>query len=323
MKKLAITLVCMVTLFCCATPAFAADDLAAVTFQMATVPEELSGRSIVATIGTGPSDANAVTVILNSLNQYRETVEVQPGQYYCNAAVQYDPTGDYPLTEENGTELLDAEPGGAYTLTYEVSTESWFESVTGQGRFYTTAPMEQAPNDYDAAQQAQIAAYLTAPEGFDRHTVVYLENLYTGTVYPLDLYAANLLAAVSMDATSGKYAFVGGAVSGDAEHRFSFSYEGKTQTTEGGVNFHITVVDTQNPERTLTTPSRDQNEAVQQAETFNAEPTPAPTPDQTPVPAGTEVVAEPRKAGILSVFLDALPVAAVAAFLLWRRKQGR
>lgn len=312
-----------VMLFFCATPAFAADNLAAVTFQMASVPDELSGRSIVATIGTGPSDANAVTVILNSLNQYREMVEVQPGQYYCTAAVQYDPTGDYPLTEENGTEMLNTKPGGAYTLTYEVSIESWFESVTGQGRFYTTVPVEQAPNDYDTAQKAQIAAYLTAPEGFDRHTVVYLENLYTGTVHPLDLYAANLLAAVNMDATAGKYAFVGGAVSGDAEHRFSFSCEGKTQTTEGGVNFHITVVDTQNPERTLTTPSRDQNEAVQQAETFNAEPTPAPTPDQTPVPAGTEVVAEPRKAGILSVFLDALPVAAVAAFLLWRRKQGR
>lgn len=237
--------------------------------------------------------------------------------------LQYDPTGDYPLIEENSTELLDAEPGGAYTLTYAVGTGSWFESVTGQGRFYTTAPMEQAPDGYDTAQQVQIAAYLTTPEGFDRHTVVYLENLYTGTVYTLDLYAANLLAAVDMNATAGKYAFVGGAVSGDAEHRFSFSCEGETQTTEGGVNFHITVVDTQNPERTLTTPSRDGNETVQQAEAFNTEPTPAPTPNQTPVPAGTESAAEHRQPRILSAVLDVLPLAALAAFLLWRRKRGR
>lgn len=91
MKKLAITLVCMAALLCCATPAFAAADLVTVTFQMTSVPEELSGRSIVATIGTGPSDANAVTVILNSLNQYRETVEVQPGRYYCTAACSTTP----------------------------------------------------------------------------------------------------------------------------------------------------------------------------------------------------------------------------------------
>ena len=117
--------------------------------------------------------------------------------------------------------------------------------------------------------------------------------------------------------------FVGGAVSGDAEHRFSFSCEDETQTTEGGVNFHITVLDSQNPERALTTPSRDENETVQQAKAFNTEPTPAPTPVQTPVPAGTEVVAEPRQPGILTVILDVLPVAAVATFLLWRRKRSR
>lgn len=304
-------------------PVFAAEEYAKVTFYAADLPQALSGRSIVGTIGTGPSDASTVTVILSELNQYTQTVQVQPGTYYCTAAVQYDPSGDYPLTEENGISQITATPGAEYVLTYTVGTESWFESVTGQQRFCTPLPTEPPPEDFDTTAPAQLGAYLTAPQGFDRHTVVYLENLYTGKAYPLDLYGDNLLSAVNTDAESGKYSFVGGTVSGDTAGRYSFSCEGESQLAEDGVNFHITILDTTNRECVYFTPSREENETVQEATAYNAAPTTAPQAESQTATGETATIEPAPHGNGLSAWLDLLPVLGIGIFLFWRWKKQR
>lgn len=315
--------VCAAIVLCCAAPVYAVPEMAAVTFCMVDIPLSLEGRTVIATIGTGPSDANSKTVLLNELNHYRQTIEVTPGTYYCNAAVQYDPTGNYPLIEENSVIQIVAAPGGEYTLTYKTGEENWFELVTGHKRYYSAEPKEETPEGYDTTEQAQIGAYLTAPEGFDRHVMVFLQNLYTGSIYGIDLYRANLLASVITNADAGKYTYLNGFVTGDEDDRFSFTCEDGALMTENGVNFHITVVDTKYPERKLTTPSRDGNETVQEAAAYNSETNEsAESESQSTALAVAEPQLSPASNGLLA-FLDLVPFVVIGLFFLWRWKKRR
>lgn len=147
-----------------------ADDDAQVTVSVQNLPQELQERSVLVTLGTGPSDTDAVLVTLDGLNNYTQTVTLAPAEYYCTAALQYDTLGEYPLTEINKTTFFQAESGVNIELIYELSGKSWYEETTGQERYYTSLPQEQTPADYEP-QTVQLGAYCTAPVGFSQHVI--------------------------------------------------------------------------------------------------------------------------------------------------------
>ena len=223
-------------LLCTATKVYA-EDAATVTVAVNDLPQKLQNRTVIVTLGNGPSDTESTVIVLDGLNNYTATVTVAPSEYYCAAAVQYDALGDYPLQEINQTTFLQAEGGNQYDLIYTLAGSSWYESVTGQQRHYTLQPLETPPENYEP-KPAQVGAYLTAPVGFSQHVIVYLQNLYTDDVYDLELYESNWLAAVEPNALSGKYAFLSACVVGDAENRYQFSCEQNELSTETGAYFH-------------------------------------------------------------------------------------
>lgn len=320
MKKL---LVILLGFILCTTTKVYAEDAATVTVTVKDLPQKLQNRTVIVTLGNGPSDTESTIVILGGLNNYTETVTVAPSEYYCAAAVQYDALGDYSLQEINQTTFLQAEGGNHYDLIYTLVGSSWYESVTGQQRHYTLQPLETPPENYEP-EPAQVGAYLTAPIGFSQHVIVYLQNLYTDDVYDLELYESNGLAAVEPNALSGKYAFLSAYVVGDAENRYQFRCEQNELSTENGVDFHLTVTDTANPDREMNTPSRDQNVTVQEANSFNNRNTDAP---QQPT-AEPEIVSQPvkqqkKQLDLLSLLLDFMPVVFVGVVLFAVRRKRR
>ena len=320
MKKL---LVILLGFILCTTTKVYAEDAATVTVTVKDLPQKLQNRTVIVTLGNGPSDTESTIVILGGLNNYTETVTIAPSEYYCAAAVQYDALGDYSLQEINQTTFLQAEGGNHYDLIYTLVGSSWYESVTGQQRHYTLQPLETPPENYEP-EPAQVGAYLTAPIGFSQHVIVYLQNLYTDDVYDLELYESNGLAAVEPNALSGKYAFLPAYVVGDAENRYQFRCEQNELSTENGVDFHLTVTDTANPDREMNTPSRDQNVTVQEANSFNNRNTDAP---QQPT-AEPEIVSQPvkqqkKQLDLLSLLLDFMPVVFVGVVLFAVRRKRR
>ena len=320
MKKL---LVILLGFILCTTTKVYAEDAATVTVTVKDLPQKLQNRTVIVTLGNGPSDTESTIVILGGLNNYTETVTIAPSEYYCAAAVQYDALGDYSLQEINQTTYLQAEGGNHYDLIYTLVGSSWYESVTGQQRHYTLQPLETPPENYEP-EPAQVGAYLTAPIGFSQHVIVYLQNLYTDDVYDLELYESNGLAAVEPNALSGKYAFLSAYVVGDAENRYQFRCEQNELSTENGVDFHLTVTDTANPDREMNTPSRDQNVTVQEANSFNNRNTDAP---QQPT-AEPEIVSQPvkqqkKQLDLLSLLLDFMPVVFVGVVLFAVRRKRR
>lgn len=312
MKKL---LVILLGFILCTTTKVYAEDAATVTVTVKDLPQKLQNRTVIVTLGNGPSDTESTIVILGGLNNYTETVTIAPSEYYCAAAVQYDALGDYSLQEINQTTFLQAEGGNHYDLIYTLVGSSWYESVTGQQRHYTLQPLETPPENYEP-EPAQVGAYLTAPIGFSQHVIVYLQNLYTDDVYDLELYESNGLAAVEPNALSGKYAFLSAYVVGDAENRYQFRCEQNELSTENGVDFHLTVTDTANPDREMNTPSRDQNSTVQAANSFNNRNTDAPQqPTAVPEIASQPVKQQKKQLDQFSLLLDFMPVVLVGAVL--------
>lgn len=309
-------------LLCTATKVYAADT-ATVTVTVKDLPSKLQNRTVIVTLGNGPSDTESTVIVLDGLNNYTETVTIAPSEYYCAAAVQYDALGDYPLQEINQTTFLQVEDGNHYNLIYTLAGSSWYESVTGQQRHYTLLPLEVPPKNYEPGP-AQMGAYLTAPVGFFQHVIVYLQNLYTDNVYELDLYESNELAAVEPNALSGKYAFLSAYVVGDAENRYQFNCEQNELFTETGADFHLTVTDTANPEREMSTPSRDQNVTVQAANTFNNRDAAASEqPTVEPEVVSQPVKQQEKQLNLLSLLLDFIPVVLVGVVLLAVRGKHR
>lgn len=294
-----------------------------VTVSLVDIPAELQERSVLITLGSGPNDTDAVLVTLNGLNQYSQIVTLPEGTYYCNAAVQYDALNDWPLREVDGTTFLQVEADGQYELQYEFAGESWFTKVTGQTRYYTPLPLRQPPADHQPTT-AQISAYLTAPAGFSQHCIVYLQNLYSGTVYALDVYESNQLAAVCTEADSGLYAFLSARVVGDAAERYQFECEQKELNTDDGASFHLTVADTKNPDTKLCAPSRDKNAAVQRAAAYNAPAAAVSSAAPTSEPTSSQPVQQSQKpANSFLDVLDFLPIVFIGAGLFWFRQKNR
>lgn len=322
MKRVLTILLFVPFVMALAPPCHAAEN-GEVAVSLVDVPAELQERSVLVTLGSDPNDTDAVLVTLNGLNQYSQTVTLPEGTYYCNAAVQYDALNDWPLREVDGTTFLQIEAGGQYELQYEFAGESWFTEVTGQTRYYTPLPLRQPPADY-LPEAAQISAYLTAPVGFSQHCVVYLQNLYSGTVYALDVYESNQLAAVCTAADSGLYAFLSARVVGDAAGRYQFECEQEELNTDDGAIFHLTVTDTKNPDADLSTPSRDENVIVQRAAAYNKPSVVAPSATPTPELASSQPVQQSQKpANPFWNVLDFLPIIFIGAGLFWFRQKNR
>lgn len=262
------------------TPVFAAAPTAQIIFVVDNPPAAIQNRTLLATAGAGPGDL-AVQATLSALNDYTATVKVEPGTYYCNAAVQYDYAGDYPVTEQDDICEVMLQPGDAVTLHYTVWTTGYYKTVTGTDRHAAGLERVDPPIGFDTAATTQIGVYLTAPQGFDRHVMVDLGNQYTGDCYTLDVYASNKLTAYEPAATAGQYQFLVARVVGDEAGRYSFSCEQEViSTDQGAAAFHLTVTDTENPDRELTTPKNEPSSSVLQ--------------DETPEPAATPEPAEPE-----------------------------
>lgn len=320
MKKLLVILLGLI--LCTATKVYA-EDSATVTVTAKDLPQKLQNRTVIVTLGNSPSDTESTVIVLDGLNNYTETVTLTPSEYYCAVAVQYDALDDYPLQEINQTTFLEVEAGNRYDLIYTLAGGSWYENVTGQQRHYTLLPLETPPKSYEPGS-AQIGAYLTAPVGFSQHVIVYLQNLYTDNVYELDLYESNELAAVETNALSGKYAFLSAYVVGDAATRYKFDCEQNELFTEIGADFHLTVTDTENPEREMSTPSRDQNSTVQAANSFNNKNTDAPQqPTTEPKTVSQPVKQQEKQLDLLSLLLDFMPVVLVGVVLFAVRSKHR
>lgn len=294
-----------------------------IAVSLVDVPAELQERSVLITLGNCPNDTDAVLVTLNGLNLYSQTVTLPEGTYYCNAAMQYDALNDWPLREVDGTTFLQIEAGCQYVLQYAFTGESWFTEVTGQTRYYTQLPLRQPPADYQPTT-AQVSAYLTAPVGFSQHCIVYLQNLYSGTVCALDVYESNQLAAVCTEADSGLYTFLSARVAGDAAERYQFECEQKELNTDDGASFHLTVTDTKNPDADLRTPSRDENATVQRAVAYNAPSAATPSATSAPEPTSSQPVQQSKKsANPFWNVLDFLPIVFIGVGLFWFRRKNR
>ena len=295
----------LLLLFCFwGTPVLAAAPAAQITFVVDSPPAAIQDRTLLATAGAGPGDLAAQTT-LSALNDYTATVEVEPGTYYCHAAVQYDYAGDYPVTEQDDICEVMLQPGDTVTLHYTVWTTGYYKTVTGTDRHAAGLERVDPPIGFDAATTAQIGVYLTAPQGFDRHVMVDLGNQYTGDCYTLDVYASNKLTAYEPAATAGQYQFLVARVIGDEAGRYSFSCEQEViSTDQGAAAFHLTVTDTENPDRELTTPKNEPSSSVLQDET--------PEPTATPEPAEPETTQQASFLGwlIKQIILLALIVLA-------------
>lgn len=57
-----------------------ADDTAQVTISVRNLPQELQNRSVLVTIGSGPSDTDATLITLDGLNNYIQTVTLAPAE---------------------------------------------------------------------------------------------------------------------------------------------------------------------------------------------------------------------------------------------------
>lgn len=317
-KFLAIAVAMLLSIFL--VPRAYADSTAQVTVSVRNLPQELQGRSVSVTIGTGPSDTEAVLITLDGLNNYTQTVSLAPAEYYCTAALQYDTLGEYPLEEVNKTTFFQAEPDENIALIFEPTGGSWYAETTGQQRYYTLLPQESPPTDY-VQQTAQVSAYCTAPVGFSQHVIAYLENLYTGDVAELNIYPANKLTAVLTNAVSGKYAFLSAHVAGDTAGRYEIESEQGTLTTEDGADFHLTITDTQRPEKESATVSRDENETVQAAAAFNAEETSRTEPEAPMESISQPVVTSTAGGNPAAIFLEIIPILLVGVCLFWLHRR--
>ena len=321
--KRVLTILLLVQFIMVLAPSCHAAGNGEVTVSLVDVPSELQERSVMVTLGSSPNDTDAFLVMLNGLNQYNQTVTLSEGTYYCNAAVQYDALNDWPLREVDDITFLQVEADGQYALQYEYAGESWFTEVTGQTRYYTPLPLCQPPANY-LPEAAQISAYLTAPAGFSQHCIVYLQNLYSGTVYALDVYESNQLAAVCTEADSGLYAFLSARVVGDAAERYQFECEKIELNTDDDASFHLTVTDMRNPDAELCTLSRDENATVQRAATYNAPAAAAPSATPTPEPISSQPVQQSKKsANLFWNVMDFLPIVFIGAGLFWFRQKNR
>lgn len=82
-------------LLCTATKVYA-EDTATVTVAVKDLPQKLQNRTVIVTLGNGPSDTESTVIVLDGLNNYTETVTVVPSEYYCALLCSMMPWGIIP-----------------------------------------------------------------------------------------------------------------------------------------------------------------------------------------------------------------------------------
>lgn len=301
-----------------------------IVFCVASMPEDALSRTVRATIAYGPADETLAAVKLNGMNSFVDSVELEPHSYFCSYGLTNDPAMDYPVeARSDDMYTIDVTPGSCKVVCLDVSGESLYEQITGKKRYYTTENTISAEDGFDVNATGQIGCYLTVPETFGDTVVVYVENLFTGTVKELDLYDSNNYSAYAADVAQGRYKVVGTRVLSEGDNRFVVECEQETITTNDTEGFHLTVYDSDHPDAKMVTPSRDNNSIAQEAERVNSansektEATLEPTIEPTPAPEQVEEPAKGINIGtIIAIAICALVgVSAAVIGYLWYKNQ--
>ena len=101
-------------LLCTATKVYA-EDASTVTVAVKDFPQKLQNRTVIVTLGNGPSDTESTVIVLDGLNNYTATVTVAPSEYYFAAAVQYDALEDYPCRKSTKRHFCEQKAGTTTT----------------------------------------------------------------------------------------------------------------------------------------------------------------------------------------------------------------
>lgn len=300
-----------------------------IVFCVASMPEDALNRTVRARVAYGPADETLAAVNLSGMNSFVGSVELEPHSYFCSYYVTNDPAMDYPVeARSDDMYTIDVTPGSCKVVYLDVSGVSFYEQITGKNRNYDKAETIETEDGFDTNATGQIGCYLTVPETFGDTVVVYVENLFTGTVKELDLYSSNKYSAYASDVQQGRYKVVGTKVLAEGDNRFTVECEQETITTNETEGFHLTVYDSSHPDAAMVTPSRDSNAIVQQAQAINKgkeETTATPEPTQEPTPE-PEQVEEPVgiNLGLLVAIIIVVIVigSAIVVGYFWYRNQN-
>lgn len=256
-----------------------------IVFVVKTMPEDALNRTVRATVAYGPADETLKTAKMSGLNSFVDSVEIEPGEYFCSYGLTNDYAMDYPVSARDDMYTIQVEAGSCTVVQLDVSGESYYEQITGKNRFYTNVDTIPVEDGFDTNAQGQIGCYLTVPSTFGDTCEVYVENLFTGVVTKMDLYSSNKYTAYNTTVKQGRYKVVGTRVLAEGENRFNIVCEQNTITTNETEGFHLTVYDSEHPDAEMVTPSRDSNSVVKRAEEINkenAEPEATPEPTEAP-----------------------------------------
>lgn len=306
-----------------------------IVFMVASMPEDALNRSVKGYVSYGPADEILKSCLMNGTNGFISSVEVEPGSYYCTSEVTNDPAMDYPVEARDDMYTIDVTAGSSTIIYLDVSAESFIEQLLGKPRFYTEVDTIPVQDGYDVTKTGQIGCYLTVPETFGGTVIIYVENLFTGDVKELDLYATNDFAIAVPNVTEGIYQIVGSRVladNNDDESRFEVTAENEQVSTKDTTGFHVTITDKENPDAVMVTPSRDNNQIVQKAEQINNEtaenaveatPTPTVTPTATPVPEVAENQSTFNIGAVVAIVIILLVFGGAGVFMyFWHKNQN-
>ena len=250
---------------------------AAVVFHVTSLPENFDS-GVKCQVAYSPSRNYGKPVTLSKLNEWTQAVEIPAGEnLYWNCTVVNDFTQDYPVSLSIGSIYKYNEaksrgdqkgliPGEVIVVNIDISNVSAFEQMTGENRYYDKEEVIQAPDGVDITQKAQIGVYVSASEGFSDNVIVHLQNLYTGKVYSLKVYSANKMMAMETNATVGPYKYIGCDISSvNGEGRYTAKMEKDNLSAPGdAANFHLIIIDNENPDAEIKTPVLDENKVYQE-----------------------------------------------------------
>ena len=303
-----------------------------IVFVVATMPEEALNRTVKAAVSYGPAYETLKCAKMSGMNSFVDSVEMEPGSYFCSYFVSNDDTMDYPVEARDDAYTIEVTADSCTVVYLDVSPISWYESVTGHPRYYEKAETVENNEGFDTSTTGQIGCWLTVPETFGSTVVVYMQNLFTDQIITLNLYSSNDYTAVETNAGAGRYKVVGTRVMEDGENRFTVECEQDSLTTNDNEGFHLTIYDSAHPDAAMVTPSRDNNSTVQKANDINKQnekEDAVSEPESSPEPTSEPEEVEPAQNGnnsvvliiavaIISVFVA---VAIFMAYLWWKNQR--
>lgn len=308
---------------------------AAIVFHVVSLPGTFSG-GVTCDVRYSP-DNGYDSVTVSALNEWTAAVEVKPGDnLYWSTTATNDITQTTPVTPDyqsifayNTARGLGDQTGLAagevMVVNLSISGKSMYEQMTGQKQNYTVQEVVPTEEGYDVNAAAQIGVYASCTDGFEANTDVYLENMFTGKVYTLTLYAANNMTAIDTTATQGLYKYIGCkiySVTGDESSRYTVTMENDTLYAPGDASkYHLTIVDNKKPDVEIRTPTLDNNEVYQETmATATPEPSPASTATPTATPAPVQATGNSAVGYVMLGIIGAIIAAGVGAYVYVSRR---